>query len=229
MTTGVGTWAAVARRLRAGKSPTTPGRLRKQRPRSGAGELREPSRGRHGPGGTVRAGYSRRSRRGTRRGTGRTAWPVPAWAEGRECGRGWARTAAKGGVRAGRQLAGRRARADSRRGWAPSRKTLSARPGAPPRRAGPSGGKRERSLQRGRQSGRTAPSAGAPAAPGRTEEHAGDAAPRCSATGLRQPRAIPPSLLSRPGRKTLPIPWPRPAFLTPPARHSGYGRRNASR
>jgi hypothetical protein len=39
--------------------------------------LREPSCGRRGSGGAVRAGYSRRSRRGTRRGTGRTAWPDP--------------------------------------------------------------------------------------------------------------------------------------------------------
>jgi hypothetical protein len=63
----------------------------------------------------------------------------------------------------------------------------------------PAGGPKRRQegaeSPRGRRNGRTAPSAGAPAAPGRTEEHAGDAAPRRSATGLPQPRATPPPLL----------------------------------
>lgn len=107
--------------------------------------------------GAARAGYSRRSRPGTRRGTGRTAWPGPGAGCG-GCGRGWARTAAEGGGReSGQAAGGRRARADSRRGGTPSRKTLSASPGAPPRRAGPSGGKRERCRRAGARAGAQLP------------------------------------------------------------------------
>lgn len=83
------------------EEPRDPG----EAPQTKAGEpegdargLREPSCGRRGPCGAVRAGYSLRSRRGTRRGTGRTAWPEPGVGRRRgragKAGRGLRRRAA---------------------------------------------------------------------------------------------------------------------------------------
>lgn len=222
LTTGVGTWAVEARGLQAGRSPATRG--------SSANKGREAARGARGAAGAeLRAGWRGENEVLTEVSSRYTSgyWKDSMAGAGSglkrgsasEAGRGLRRKAAC--QRANRRTAGRPACMGGLTvELCAKQEDAVGEAGSPSPAGGPKRRQEGAESPRGRRSGRTAPSAGAPAAPGRTEEHAGDAATPLGDRPPAAPRypAFPPFFAPGKGNFASPLAWagfPQPA--RPPA------------